>query len=52
MIETSIAPDFPLIHGDSVLLGQSLFNLIDNAIKYGGDEPISLYAPAAMGRRP
>ena len=44
VIETSIAPDLPLIKGDSVLLGQSLFNLIDNAIKYGGDEPISLYA--------
>ena len=43
-IETSLAPDLPLIRGDSVLLGQILFNLIDNAIKYGGEEPIGVYA--------
>ena len=45
-IETSIASDLPLIRGDSVLLGQVLFNLIDNAVKYGGSEPISIYARA------
>ncbi len=43
-IETSIAPELPLMRGDSVLLGQVLFNLLDNANKYGGDEPISIYA--------
>ncbi|ANK71266.1 MULTISPECIES: sensor histidine kinase KdpD [Ensifer] len=43
-IETSIAPDLPLMRGDSVLLGQVLFNLLDNANKYGGEEPISIYA--------
>lgn len=43
-IETSIAADLPLIRGDSVLLGQALFNVIDNAIKYGGGEPVSIYA--------
>ena len=43
-IETSIAANLPLIRGDSVLLGQVLFNLIDNAAKYGGGEPISVYA--------
>ena len=43
-IETSLAHDLPLIRGDSVLLGQVLFNLIDNAIKYGGDTPVSVYA--------
>ncbi|MBL0372305.1 sensor histidine kinase KdpD [Rhizobium sp. KVB221] len=43
-IETSIAADMPLVHGDSVLLGQVLFNLIDNAVKYAGDEPISIYS--------
>jgi two-component system sensor histidine kinase KdpD len=43
-IETSLAPDLPLIKGDSVLLGQVLFNLIDNAVKYGGDAPVSVYA--------
>jgi two-component system sensor histidine kinase KdpD len=43
-IEVSIASGLPLIKGDSVLLGQVLFNLIDNAIKYGGEEPVALYA--------
>jgi two-component system sensor histidine kinase KdpD len=43
-IETSIGENLPLIRGDSVLLGQVLFNLIDNAAKYGGEEPISIYA--------
>lgn len=44
IIETGIAADLPLIEGDSVLLGQVLFNLLDNAVKYGGDEPINVYA--------
>jgi len=43
-IGTSLAADLPLIKGDSVLLGQVLFNLIDNAVKYGGPEPATLYA--------
>jgi two-component system sensor histidine kinase KdpD len=42
--ETSIGENLPLIRGDSVLLGQVLFNLIDNAAKYGGSDPISIYA--------
>ena len=50
-IDNSIAATLPLIRGDSVLLGQVLFNLIDNAIKYGGDEPISVYARADKGAR-
>lgn len=43
-VETGIAADLPLIRGDSVLLGQVLFNLLDNAVKYGGVEPINVYA--------
>jgi two-component system sensor histidine kinase KdpD len=43
-IETSLASDLPLLKGDSVLLAQVLFNLLDNAVKYGGGEPISIYA--------
>jgi two-component system sensor histidine kinase KdpD len=42
--ESSVGESLPLIRGDSVLLGQVLFNLIDNAVKYGGEEPISIYA--------
>ena len=33
VIETGIAPDLPLVEGDGVLLGQVLFNLLDNAVK-------------------
>jgi two-component system, OmpR family, sensor histidine kinase KdpD len=44
VIETGIATDLPLIEGDSVLMGQILFNLLDNAVKYGGSEPINVYA--------
>ncbi|WP_137128717.1 sensor histidine kinase KdpD [Rhizobium sp. FY34] len=43
-IEAGLAADLPLIEGDSVLLGQVLFNLLDNAVKYGGEEPIHVYA--------
>ncbi|MCX7303484.1 MAG: sensor histidine kinase KdpD [Hyphomicrobiales bacterium] len=43
VVETSLADGLPLIRGDSVLLGQVLFNLIDNALKYGGSDPISIY---------
>ena len=43
-IEMGIAADLPLIEADSVLLGQVLFNLLDNAVKYGGTEPINVYA--------
>jgi two-component system, OmpR family, sensor histidine kinase KdpD len=32
------------MRGDSVLLGQVLFNLLDNANRFGGDEPVSIYA--------
>lgn len=44
LIEAGIAADLPFIEGDNVLLGQALFNLLDNAVKYGGDEPVNVYA--------
>lgn len=43
-IEMGIAANLPLIKGDSALLGQVLFNLLDNAAKYGGEEPINVHA--------
>ncbi|MBD8688260.1 MULTISPECIES: sensor histidine kinase [unclassified Rhizobium] len=42
--ETGIATDLPLLRGDSVLLEQVLFNLLDNSAKYGGGEPVNIYA--------
>lgn len=49
-IEVQLAPELPLIRGDSVLLGQVLFNLIDNADKYGGADPNSYLCAAGKGR--
>ena len=49
VIETSIAPDLPEAAGDAVLLEQVLFNLLDNARKYGGELPVTIYARAEDG---
>jgi two-component system sensor histidine kinase KdpD len=43
-VEMKLAESLPLIRGDSVLLGQVLFNLLDNARKFGGPEPVTIYA--------
>ncbi|MGN7293087.1 ATP-binding protein [Rhizobium sp. SAFR-030] len=49
VIQTGLASGLPLIEGDSVLLGQVLFNLLDNAVKYGGSEPVNVYARLENG---
>lgn len=43
-ISISIASDLPPIRGDANLLGQVLFNLIDNAHKYGGPAGAIIHA--------
>ena len=45
--EVSLAPDLPAARGDANLLHQVLFNLIDNACKYGGENgPVAVFARA------
>jgi two-component system, OmpR family, phosphate regulon sensor histidine kinase PhoR len=36
VVETKIAPDLPPIEADQVKIEQAVFNLLDNALKYGG----------------
>ncbi len=44
-IDVSLAANLPFVRGDGALLRQVLFNLIDNANKYGGaDAPTAIFA--------
>jgi two-component system sensor histidine kinase KdpD len=43
-IETSIARDLPFIRADAQMLEQVLFNLLDNAHKYGGEAGAVVHA--------
>jgi PAS domain S-box-containing protein len=38
-VEVDIAPDLPLVYGDHSRLREALQNLVDNAVKYMGDQP-------------
>ena len=38
-VEISVAPDLPTVYGDPPRLSEVLQNLIDNAVKYMGDQP-------------
>jgi two-component system sensor histidine kinase KdpD len=49
-IDLSIAPGLPKAMGDAALLEQVLFNLLDNARKYGGaDQPVAIFARSEEG---
>ena len=43
-VRVNIAPDLPYVRGDEKLLEQVLFNLFDNANKYGGDNGATVHA--------
>ena len=47
--QTSVARDLPYWEADAGLIEQVLFNLLDNAQKYGGDKPVLIHA-RAVGR--
>ena len=49
-VELSLADNLPKALGDAALLEQVLFNLLDNARKYGGaDQPVAVFARAEEG---
>ena len=51
MTSLSFAPDLPSAQGDAVLLEQVLFNLLENARKYGGsDRPVAVFARSEAGQ--
>ena len=49
-VRLAIAPDLPLIRADAGQLRRAVANLLENALRYGDDEPVSLRARVSGGR--
>jgi two-component system sensor histidine kinase KdpD len=49
-VKLAIAADLPLIRADATQLRRAIANLIENALRYGGDHPVSVRARASGGR--
>ncbi|HWH93108.1 MAG TPA: ATP-binding protein [Baekduia sp.] len=45
-LQVDVPDNMPLIHADPGLLERVLANIIDNAVRHGGDQPITLRATA------
>ena len=51
-VKLAIAPDLPLIRADATQLRRAIANLIENALRYGGDHPVSVRTRVSGGRDP
>lgn len=51
LLDISIEPDLPPVHGDTSALQLILRNLVENALRHGGREPMRIDVQAARSRR-
>jgi two-component system, OmpR family, sensor histidine kinase KdpD len=49
-VKLAIAPDLPLIRADAGQLRRAIANLVENALRYGEGEPVSVRARVSGGR--
>jgi two-component system, OmpR family, sensor histidine kinase KdpD len=49
-VRLAIAPDLPLLRADPGQLRRAFANLIENALRYGDDDPVSVRARVSGGR--
>jgi two-component system sensor histidine kinase KdpD len=49
-VRLAIAPDLPLIRADATQLRRAFANLIENALRYGAGQPVSVRARVSGGR--
>jgi two-component system, OmpR family, sensor histidine kinase KdpD len=49
-VKLAIAPDLPLVRADAGQLRRAFANLIENALRYGDHEPVSVRARVSGGR--